>query len=428
MNRVAVSIVFVALATLAGCGDATTIASMPIADAGPDKVVAVGTDARLDGSSSSDSGGGTLTFQWTLESKPQGSTAALVAATTAQPVLRPDGPGTFLVSLVVSNGQRKSQPDFVGVRARGSVGNQPPIAAIQCRNQTCTQDECDGLTCWIRHGVTFNQLDGRFSTDPDLDDLTHTWSQVLPAACATECPDLPIADCPTIGDNVALLEESSTDNVWQYTAPATVGKLAFKLTVDDGELSDSACIAIDSVNFAPTATVAIANNRGDENVPLPLDGTGSFDSDPTDTSLSYAWTHDAGAGVTVTYDPSDAEEMWATVTGIGAPTNITFTLTVTDAAGAASTCPASGMPPCGTNCCGLRVSFAPACTDDSACASGNCECTNVDCSSRACSTATDPCICKYGIWGACTNLLPPGAEDIGDCHGGSTCNGSGVCG
>ncbi len=51
--------------------------SPPVADAGADQAVRVNDIVQLDGSSSSDADGDTLTFKWSFTSVPDGSSAAL---------------------------------------------------------------------------------------------------------------------------------------------------------------------------------------------------------------------------------------------------------------------------------------------------------------------------------------------------------------
>lgn len=55
----------------------TTNAVAPVANAGPNQVVSVGSTVILDASGSTDANGLPLTFQWSLTSIPAGSTAAL---------------------------------------------------------------------------------------------------------------------------------------------------------------------------------------------------------------------------------------------------------------------------------------------------------------------------------------------------------------
>lgn len=420
----ALSIVVISLAF--GCGQSAKVASLPVADAGFDRVVAVDADVRLDGSGSYDPTGATLTYTWRLVSRPAASNADLVAETTAEARVRPDEPGTYLISLVVNNGDRPSEPDWVSVRATGLVGNVAPTADARCIEQTCPAGvtDCEGFTCWVGHGNS-GSLDGRRSSDPNGDSLTYTWQQVLPGDCATECPELPSADCATVSD-VVTPSASADERVWDYTASAALGKLTFELTVFDGELSDSECVSIDSINFAPRAIVAQSPKTAIESTPFTLDGSGSGDSDPPDTTLTYAWTHEP-AGPTVTYSPdANVASPEITVSGLSTDTDLTFVLTVSDSGGKSSTCETADLASCVANCCGIVVSVSDAsCTADSQCSPPHCECIDSTCSERVCAAAD--CVCGWGPGGTCTNNLTSGTEDPEDCEGGVDCNAGGNC-
>ncbi|PKK88835.1 MAG: hypothetical protein CVV64_16970, partial [Candidatus Wallbacteria bacterium HGW-Wallbacteria-1] len=78
----------------------------PIANAGTDQQVLTNTTVTLNGSSSSDPDGNTLTWSWAFEStngKPANSVAALSGATSTNPTFIPDREGTYLVNLTVSD-------------------------------------------------------------------------------------------------------------------------------------------------------------------------------------------------------------------------------------------------------------------------------------------------------------------------------------
>ncbi len=79
----------------------------PVSDAGPDDVVYVGDPATLDGSGSSDPDGDALTYDWGLLSVPSGSAIGdegLDGASSPTVGLTPDAEGTYVLSLVVSDG------------------------------------------------------------------------------------------------------------------------------------------------------------------------------------------------------------------------------------------------------------------------------------------------------------------------------------
>lgn len=72
--------------------------------------VAQNATVTLNGSESSDAEGAALTYQWTLTSIPEGSSAKLSAETTSKPQFVGDKSGPYVVTLVVSDGTKSSKP------------------------------------------------------------------------------------------------------------------------------------------------------------------------------------------------------------------------------------------------------------------------------------------------------------------------------
>ena len=77
----------------------------PIANPGQNQTVSVGSTVTLDGSGSTNpSGVGTLTYSWVLTTRPAGSFVNLFHTTSAQPTFVASAPGTYVITLTVSNG------------------------------------------------------------------------------------------------------------------------------------------------------------------------------------------------------------------------------------------------------------------------------------------------------------------------------------
>jgi hypothetical protein len=96
----------------------------PVANAGPDQSVPVGSLVTLNGSGSSDpdNGPGSLTFHWTQLSGP---VVTLTGANTATPSFTAAAPGSYVFSLVVNDGAVDSAPDSVTITATaGSIAAQ----------------------------------------------------------------------------------------------------------------------------------------------------------------------------------------------------------------------------------------------------------------------------------------------------------------
>jgi hypothetical protein len=133
--------------------------SVPVSDAGADQVVRVNETVQLDGSSSSDADGETLTYKWSFIYKPDGSVEKLSNMTTAEPTFKVDVAGTYTVQLIVNDGTDNSAPDTVTIVTE----NSPPVSNA---GNDHTVQEGDSVT-----------LNGLNSTDPDDNIASYSWKQ-----------------------------------------------------------------------------------------------------------------------------------------------------------------------------------------------------------------------------------------------------------
>ena len=108
----------------------------PVANAGPDQTVTIGSLVNLSGSGSSDPDGSTITYAWTLVSKPAGSVAALSGAATVSANFTADLTGTYTVRLVVNDGTVNSAPDDVIITASALPALSLPATATIPFGQT----------------------------------------------------------------------------------------------------------------------------------------------------------------------------------------------------------------------------------------------------------------------------------------------------
>ena len=83
----------------------------PSADAGIDRNVTTSSLVTLDGSASSATNGGLLSYSWRLTSRPSGSNATLSGTDTVSPSFTPDVDGTYDVELIVSEAGVDSTPE-----------------------------------------------------------------------------------------------------------------------------------------------------------------------------------------------------------------------------------------------------------------------------------------------------------------------------
>ncbi len=227
----------------------------PVADAGPNQNVPVGTTVSLNGSSSSDADNDLLAYSWTLTTKPSGSSAALNSSSAVNPSFIADLPGNYQVKLLVNDGTVDSAPDFVSITA--ASGNVPPVADA-------------GPNQNVGQGSTVN-LDGSGSSDGDNDLLTYAWT---------------MTGKPT-GSSAAL---SSSSSVNPSFVADLAGSYTIRLIVNDGTVNSAADFV--TVNAASSNVPPTANGGPNQNVfvfdLVSLDGTGS--SDPDGDPLSYSWS------------------------------------------------------------------------------------------------------------------------------------------
>ena len=231
----------------------STVNSPPVAFAGRNQTVSSNATVILDGSSSSDVDGDSLTYLWTLISRPAGSNAILSGARSVAPTFVADRGGRYIAQLVVNDGVSDSIPATAVVAV--TPFNTPPVANA-------------GITQAVRAGALV-QLNGAGSTDVDGDLLTYRWNLIA----------------APLGSNAAFDNSASVNPSFTTDKP---GVYVAQLIVNDGQ-SDSS-----------PATVAVATNSSQEPVPnagpnqsiapgslVNLTGSGI---DPQQLPLTYRWS------------------------------------------------------------------------------------------------------------------------------------------
>ena len=268
-----------------------SFAQTPVAKAGPDQIVASGATVTLDGSGSTPASG-TVTVQWIQNPTP---TVQLTGASTIQATfIAPTGPATLQFTIRV--GDLTISPfrwitDTVTITVL-----PPPLPPIADAGPPQT----------VRYGDTVT-LDGRSSTDPNGDQITYSWAHTSGLATSLT------------GSNTAQPT---------FTAPSSTGMITFTLTVTAGTDSDTDDVIITVT--APTNQPPTANAGRDRTVTpgstVTLSGSGS-DPDGNDADLRYEWEQTSGTPeVTINNDMSAR----ITFTAPADPTELEFTLTVSD--------------------------------------------------------------------------------------------------
>ena len=227
----------------------------PVAKTGNDRDVVEGDTVRLDGSASSDANDDELSYQWCFTSRPGGSAAALTDATTVAPEFIADETGTYVLELVVNDGELDSAPVTVTITA--TQANVKPVA-----DAGTDQSVVEGGSVTV---------DGSASSDPDGDTITYTWRFVsTPSGSAAALSDVDVV-APTFTADVA-------------------GSYLLALVVNDGEkdsAEDRVTVTAAEANAAPVANAGRDQNAMTGTV-VTLDGSNSSDADGD--TLAYQWS------------------------------------------------------------------------------------------------------------------------------------------
>ena len=263
----------------------------PTANAGLDKSATPGSTVTLSGSGTDPDGNdNSLTYAW---SKTSGTPSVTIdnpgsAQTT---FTAPSQDVTLEFTLTVSDAT-KSTTDTVTI----TVFNQPPTANA-------------GLDKSATPGSTVT-LSGS-GTDPDGNDnsLTYAWSKT------SGTPSVTI-------DNPGSAQTT-------FTAPSQDVTLEFTLTVSDATKSTTDTVTITVLNQPPTANAG-RDKSATPGSTVTLSGSGT-DPDGNDADLDYEWEQTSITSETPTVAIDNSGSAQTTFTAPADPTELEFTLTVSDA-------------------------------------------------------------------------------------------------
>jgi hypothetical protein len=276
-----------------------TFYSPPIADAGPNQIVAQGKRVALNGSNSRAGTGSIASYTWT---QTGGTRVALSNASAANPTFTaPYVDGAISLKLTVKDGSGLQSTDTCVVNV---ITNETPPVANAGLDQTVSE-------------YSIVTLDGSKSTDSGGYISSYLWEQVggIPVAISSPESYQPIIVAPEVGSG-------STSLVFRLTATDSTGLKS----------TDTCIVNVSAGNDTPKA-VAGASQAVRTGSSVTLNGSSSTDGD--DGIASYRWRQTTGAPVTL----SDATAQKPTFTAPTVASNnnvLTFRLTVTDKGGLAS--------------------------------------------------------------------------------------------
>jgi len=229
--------------------------SAPIADAGKDMTVKVGTVVKLDGSKSYDIDGGIEGFDWFISSKPDESNALIEDDNLVLATIKMDIEGEFIVSLKVRDATSDSEISRVKITVTSD--RVPPEAVAG-----------DDLNIKLNKAVT---LDGSLST-ADTEEIAFYWYFV----------SKPEGSQAIIESNDTAEPIFSADKKGSYT-------IGLEVTDQHKESdTDSLVILVDSEdNSEPTAKIVGLDKIVKSRKNITLDGSQSSDIDGGE--LNYRW-------------------------------------------------------------------------------------------------------------------------------------------
>ena len=326
-----------ALALLSGCGGAGSGSSAPTppANAAPvatmllsgmfesggnaDVTASAGSDIMFSGAGSTDANGDTLSYKWSIVSKPETNNTLLEGDTASQLMIKPDVGGLYVINLRVSD-------------PKGAYSDKK--AQIQIKPNAAP----------VTNVVVTATFTGAVTTKPTQ--LLNVGSAVvLDAAGATD------ADGDVVATTWRLLERPASSTA----ALAVAGKTGHFVLDVAGQYKVAARGTDPLGAYSETIFVFQANNRAPQTIVLasvtPEAGTagastiaaatgyvvslnGSSSTDPDGSALTYAWSMvGKPAGSAVVLGNVTASTLLVTPDVLG---DYTVKMSVTDAGGATS--------------------------------------------------------------------------------------------
>ena len=226
----------------------------PVAEAGADETVHIGSLVTLSGGSSTDPDENyPLTYAWTLIATPADSQAILINADTVNPSFTADINGEYVVELIVTDAAGwMSLPDTVTI---STINSAPLAEAGQDQNLTL-------IGCVVT-------LDGSQSYDPDGDEITYQWSFV----------SIPEGSAATLINDDSSIPTFTADQYGTYIVQLIVS--------DPWVQSVPDMVTVSFENLKPIADAGMSESVfvGET---VELDGSGSLDANGD--TLTYNWS------------------------------------------------------------------------------------------------------------------------------------------
>jgi uncharacterized delta-60 repeat protein len=129
---------------------------LPVANSGPDQVIATGSTVTLEASGSFDPDGDSIGYYWSIISKPEKSGVTISGAKNRTESISfiADADGLYKFQLIVYDGQDVSNPDYVTIRA---VGKEAKII-IDTNKVEYQSEEIPELLIWVGNTSSSSQI------------------------------------------------------------------------------------------------------------------------------------------------------------------------------------------------------------------------------------------------------------------------------
>jgi hypothetical protein len=134
----------------------------PVANAGSNQTVSVGSTVKLSGAASSDANGDVLTYAWFFVTKPVGSNALLAGATSVSPSFIADVAGSYVVGLNVNDGKVSSPQSTLTI----TVNAIAQSVIVDCAGTYCAST---GVTSYSGSGIGVWQYVNSTTKDAKVD-------------------------------------------------------------------------------------------------------------------------------------------------------------------------------------------------------------------------------------------------------------------
>ena len=214
--------------------DSATVMPVATANAGMARSVLSGASVALDASASAAAPGSTLSYAWTLASKPDGSAAALTNASAVNASFVPDQVGTYVANVTVSDGTVTS--GAASVRITAAQLRDTGINTSQCYGSgSNTLASCSGAAALALNSAQDGMLGRDVSSASNTDGKLGFSFSAVGSYATTECVMDNLTGLVWEG-KTALGDRASTNSYSNYGDSRSADASAYVAAVNAAKL------------------------------------------------------------------------------------------------------------------------------------------------------------------------------------------------